>query len=140
MAPRVGIIHQEAERHFIMTDRLTYAFGRESAADFSCRFKTKSLFRYLLKLPTYKNMHLDKRMKLSSGYYMDNTEAVFLCVPVYLSVCLSVCLSVGVVCMCNIRDFTYCESCTRPILSNPGSMKAGEYSLTYGTCFVARRL
>ena len=119
-------------------------------------------------------MHLDKRMKLSSGYYMDNTEDVFLCVPVYVSVhlfvclsvcvclcvcvcvclcvclsaclsvclyvCLSVCLSVGVICMCNICGFTDCESCTRPILSNPGPMEAGEYALTYGTCFVARRL
>ena len=36
--------------------------------------------------------------------------------------------------------FTDCESCTRPISTNPGSMKAGEYGLTRGTCFVARRL
>ena len=36
--------------------------------------------------------------------------------------------------------FTDCESCTRPISTNPGSMEAGEYGPTRGTCFVARRL
>ena len=35
--------------------------------------------------------------------------------------------------------FTDCESCTRSISTNPGSMEAGEYGLTRGTCFVARR-
>ena len=30
------------------------------------------------------------------------------------------------------------ESCTRPISTNPGSMEAGEYGLTRGTCCVAR--
>ena len=36
--------------------------------------------------------------------------------------------------------FTDCESCTRPISTNPGSMEAGEYGLTLGTCFLACRL
>ena len=36
--------------------------------------------------------------------------------------------------------FTDCESCTRPISTNPGSMEAGEYGLTRGTCFLACRL
>ena len=36
--------------------------------------------------------------------------------------------------------FTACESCMRPISTHPGSMEAGEYGLTCGTCFVARRL
>ena len=36
--------------------------------------------------------------------------------------------------------FTDCKNCTRPISTNPGSMKAGEYGLTRGTCFAARRL
>ena len=36
--------------------------------------------------------------------------------------------------------FTDCESCTRPIFTNPRSMEAGEYGLTRGTCFAARRL
>ena len=36
--------------------------------------------------------------------------------------------------------FTDCESCTRPISTNPGSMEAGEYGLTRGTRFVARSL
>ena len=35
--------------------------------------------------------------------------------------------------------FTDCESCTKPVSTNPGSMEAGEYGLTRGTCFVARR-
>ena len=42
----------------------------------------------------------------------------------YLSVCLSV----------------DCGSCTRPISTNPVSMEAGEYGLTRGTWFFARRL
>ena len=36
--------------------------------------------------------------------------------------------------------FTDCESCTRPISTNSGSMEADEYGLTRGTCVVARRL
>ena len=36
--------------------------------------------------------------------------------------------------------FTDCESCTRPISTNPVSMEAGEHGLTRGTCFFARRL
>ena len=36
--------------------------------------------------------------------------------------------------------FTDCESCTRPISTNPGSIEAGNYGLTRGTCFVERRL
>ena len=41
---------------------------------------------------------------------------------------------------CNICRFTDCESCTRPISTNPASMEAGEYGLTRGMCFVAGRL
>ena len=51
-----------------------------------------------------------------------------------LSVGLSVCVCVTFV------DFTDGESCTRPISTNQGSMEAGEYGLTCGTYFVARRL
>ena len=36
--------------------------------------------------------------------------------------------------------FTDRENCMRPISTNPGCMEAGEYGLTHGTCFVARRL
>ena len=36
--------------------------------------------------------------------------------------------------------FTDCESCTRPISTNPGSMEAGEHGLTRGTWFFARHL
>ena len=35
---------------------------------------------------------------------------------------------------------TDCESCTRPISTNPASMEASEYGLTRRSCFVARRL
>ena len=55
-----------------------------------------------------------------------------------LSVCLSVCVSVSV-CVTFVV-YADCVSCTRPIPTNPGSMEAGEYELTRGTCFVARRL
>ena len=48
--------------------------------------------------------------------------------PVRLSVCVT------------LADFTDCESCTKPICTNPGSMEAGEYGLTRGMRFVARRL
>ena len=45
------------------------------------------------------------------------------------------------VCVCLIFVvFTDCESCTWPMFTNPGSMEAGEYGLTRGTCFVASRL
>ena len=36
--------------------------------------------------------------------------------------------------------FADCESCARPISTNPVSMEAGEYGLTRGTWFFARRL
>ena len=45
---------------------------------------------------------------------------------------LSVCVTLVV--------FTGCESCARPISTNPGSMEAGECALTRVTCFAARRL
>ena len=55
-------------------------------------------------------------------------------------ICLSVCLCVSV-CVCvTFVVFTDCESCTRPLSTNPGSMEACEYGLTRGTSFVARRL
>ena len=48
--------------------------------------------------------------------------------------------------MCvRVRDIEFvvstdCESCTRPISTNPGTMESGEYGLTRGTCFIACRL
>ena len=42
-------------------------------------------------------------------------------------------------CVCEtVVVFTDCESCTRPISTKPGSMEAGEYGLTLGTCFVRK--
>ena len=35
---------------------------------------------------------------------------------------------------------TDCESCARPISTNPGSMEAGEHGLTRGAWVFARRL
>ena len=55
-----------------------------------------------------------------------------------LSVRLSVCVSVSV-CITFVI-FTDCESCTRQISTNSGSMEAGEYGITRKTCLVARRL
>ena len=51
-------------------------------------------------------------------------------------ICPSVCLSKCV----TFVLFTDCESCLRPISSNPGSMEALEYGLTRETWFVACRL
>ena len=42
-------------------------------------------------------------------------------------------------CLMYLSTSTDCESCTKLISTNPGSMEAGEYGLTRGTCFVARR-
>ena len=42
--------------------------------------------------------------------------------------------------MRNSRGFTDFESCTRPISTNPGSLEAGEYGLTRGTCLFVHRL
>ena len=53
------------------------------------------------------------------------------------SVCPPVRLSVF---MYSIRRFTGCESCARPIFTNPESMGACNYRLTRGSCFVARHL
>ena len=55
------------------------------------------------------------------------------CPSVRLSVYLSVCVKTFVV-------FTDCDSCTRPIYTNPVSMEAGEYGLPRGTWVFARRL
>ena len=46
-------------------------------------------------------------------------------------VCLSTCVFVV---------FSDCESCTRPISTNPGSMEAEQYGPTGGTCFLPCRL
>ena len=47
-----------------------------------------------------------------------------------------ICLSVLCVCVTFVV-FTDCESCTRPISTNPVSMEAGEYGPTRGTRFFA---
>ena len=43
-------------------------------------------------------------------------------------------------CLIYLSTSTDCEGCTRPLSTNPGSMEAGEYGLTRGTCSVASRL
>ena len=55
-------------------------------------------------------------------------------------------LFINLVCLCaSVCDiefvvFTGCESFTRPISTNPGSVEAGEYGLTRGTRLLACRL
>ena len=49
-----------------------------------------------------------------------------------ISLCVRVCVTFVV--------FADCEGCMRPISTNPGSMKSGEYGLTRETRFTARRL
>ena len=39
-----------------------------------------------------------------------------------------------------VHSIRNCESCTRPISTNPAFIEAGECALACGTCFVARRL
>ena len=52
---------------------------------------------------------------------------------------LSVAMCV-LVCDIELVALTDCESCTRLISTNPGSMESGEYGLTRGTYFIACRL
>ena len=55
-----------------------------------------------------------------------------------MSVCLSVCPSV---CVCvTFTVLSDCEYCTRSISLSSEFIEAGDYWLTRGTCFVARRL
>ena len=44
------------------------------------------------------------------------------------------------VCDIEFDVFTECESCARPISTNPASVEGGEYGLTRGTFVFARRL
>ena len=55
----------------------------------------------------------------------------------YYLISLSVCVCVPVSLCVTFVVFTDRESCTRPISTNSGSMEAGEYGLTRGTCFLA---
>ena len=80
---------------------------------------------------------------MRQGRKIQATEAVF-CLSSYRGAYRvpllnqSVCVSVSV-CV-TFAVFTDCGSCTRPISTNSGSMEAGEYGLTRGTCFLACRL
>ena len=58
----------------------------------------------------------------------------------YYLIGLSVCVCVPVSLCVTFVVFTDCESCTRPISTNPVSIQAGEYGQTRGTWFFARRL
>lgn len=55
-------------------------------------------------------------------------EFVSLCIPYNECVCTT------------FKVLTGCESCTRPIATNTRYAQAGEYGLTRGGCFDARRL
>ena len=69
----------------------------------------------------------------SEAFFADRQRSLFIpgCVQgaiIYL-INWSVCLSVSV-CVTFVF-FPYCESCTRPISTNPGSMEASKYELTW---------
>lgn len=49
-------------------------------------------------------------------------------------------LSVVRFCLCVRRGLIDCETCTRPIYTNPEPTGARELTLTRGTCYVASRL
>ena len=53
-------------------------------------------------------------------------------VPLFI---LSVCVSVSV--FVTLVVFIYCESCTKPISTSPGSTEVGEYGLTWDVGFRA---
>ena len=53
---------------------------------------------------------------------------------------LSVCLSSRRCACVTFVFFDVCESCAWPISISTGSMGAGEYGLTHGTCFPSCRL
>ena len=76
----------------------------------------------------------DKKASLYRGAYRVPLFNLSLCLSCNLSVCVSISVCVTFV------DFTDCESCTRPISTNPGCMEAGQYGFTRVTCFLACRL
>ena len=67
---------------------------------------------------------------------------VFVCLPACLPAFLPICLTAWLLytlCCVKVDDFTDCESCSRPISTNPEYMGESEYGLMRGACFVARR-
>ena len=81
-------------------------------------------------------------MRMRQGRGSEATEAVFLPIrqkSLFIPGCVQGCI-ILIVLSVTFVFFTDCESCTRPISTNPGSMEAGKYELTRGTCFVQRRL
>ena len=91
-------------------------------------------------LPVCRSVCLSVSLSLCQSVCLPVCLSAYLSISLY--VCLSVCLSVcACLCVCvTFVVFTDCESCTRPISTNPGSIEAGEYGLTRGMCLVARRL
>ena len=71
------------------------------------------------------------RMRPTCLIYLSTTTGVRTGCHYLISLffCVSVCVTFVI--------FTDCESCTRPIFTNPGSLGAGEYGLTRGVRFVA---
>ena len=91
-------------------------------------------------MPFHTGVRTGCQCLISLSIYLSVCLSVCLrtCLFVCLSVCLTVYLSVSV-CVTFVV-FTDCESCARPISTNPGYMEACEYGLTDGTCLVARRV
>ena len=78
--------------------------------------------------------------KRARTYFAFTQNSLFIPGCVHGAIISLVCLSVFL-CLCvTFVVFTDCESCTRPIFTNPGSMESGEYELLRGMCFVVRRL
>ena len=81
-------------------------------------------------------------MRMRQGRGSEATEAVFLPIrqkSLFIPGCVQGCI-ILIVLSVTFVFFTECESCTRPISTNAGSMGACEYGLTRRTCFVSRRL
>ena len=106
--------------------------GRRAAVDFVVWFGCDWNFRVFFSFFFLRTNTVCSKYEAPSFIYLSTSTGVRPGCH-YLIVCLSVCLR-------NIRRFTDYESCTRPISTSPGSMEAGEYGLTRGTCFVPRRL
>ena len=96
--------------------------------------------RYRTSTPNERVWCITQLAKLSFNHSIGRTHSwrssIFY--KISLSVCLSVCLSMCV--RVTFVVFIDCESCTRLISTNPGSMEAGEHALTRGTCFLACHL
>ena len=105
--------------------------GRRAAVDYMVCFGWGGFFVFFffsLRTPT----PCGKYEATSCLNYLSTSTGVRTGCHYLISLCVRVCVTFVL--------FTDCESCTRPISTNPGSMEAGEHGRTRGTCFDACRL